>query len=213
MTHEILEKLGKLGSRHSLEESHVQHLFALARKLIERSSSNDRTNYALLKFYCDWTLHSQIDRSEEGALVLARIHNIIHTHLRKSNNSDMANDITAALSLEKVREQLNRLILKTGGSRDTFSKARWNDIIPILAEIISRSILKIGRTSRLSKILQMIKSKPLKGTSVVEELSIIRVPSDFFGASDKNAEITFCFCINTTDTTKFIIPLMKAGAV
>ena len=125
---------------------------------------------------------SPVHGSKEDALVLARIHDVIHAHLKKSDNSDMVADITAALSLEKVRQQLNQLISE---SLETFNKARWNEIIPVLAEIISRNKLKIGRTSRLSKILQRIKSKPLKGTSVVDELSIIKVRSDCFGASKK----------------------------
>lgn len=86
---------------------------------------------------------SPVHGSKEDALVLARIHDVIHAHLKKSDNSDMVADITAALSLEKVRQQLNQLISE---SLETFSKARWNEIIPVLAEIISRNKLKIGRT-------------------------------------------------------------------
>jgi len=209
MKNEITEKINSLVYHSSLEEAHVQHLFALARKLIEEAPIADRVNYSLLKFYSDWTLHSEIDRSREGALVVARIHTVILDHLKRTDNSNMADDLTAALSLNETREQLNALISKSGGDTDLFSKAKWSEIIPILAEIISRCILKIGNHSRLSHILQLVKSKPLKGTSVVEELSIIKIPSTTFNASAPKEELTYCFLINTTDTTKFVTPLTK----
>lgn len=211
MTEEIIEKINSIAARLSLEEAHVQHLFTLARKLIERVSVGDRPNYAVLKFYCDWTLHSEIDRSEVGALVLSRIHKIILDNLRKTDNSGMAHDLTNALSLNEARTQLNTLIFQSGGSSNVFSITKWNEIIPILAEIISRCTLKIGSHSKLLKILQLIKSQPLKGASVVEELSIVKIPGVILNPNASREEVTYYFLINTSDTTKFVVPLVKAN--
>jgi len=209
MISEIVEKLNNAVSHSPLEEAHVQHIFTLARKLIKKVTSTDRNKYSLLNFYCNWTMHTEIDESEEGALVLARIHRIILDQLKKSDNSSMADDITAALSFEQLRTELNALISACGGNHETFSQTKWDEIIPILAEIISQCPLKIGKKKYLSKIAQTIKSQPIKGTSVVEELSIIKVSSITFNPNASADEITYCFCIATTDTTKFVTPIMR----
>jgi len=212
MTSEILDKLEKIKQTDKLKESDVQHLFVLARKLIERQSENDRVNYAILKFYCDWTLHSSIEHSEEGALLLSRIHSIILTHLKKTDNSSFAVDLTATLSLENVRNQLNQVISNSAGYSDMFTTKKWAEVIPILAEIISQCPLKMDtKIKKLSKIKQLLQIQPLKGTSVVEELSIIKIPNQFKFLDQHQPEtsLNFCFMIKTTDTTKFITPLAK----
>lgn len=208
MTDEIIVKLDYIAS-HQLEEARVQHIFTLARKLIERLPDVEHINYALLKFYCDWTMHSQIDKSKEGALIISRIHDTILDHLSRKDNTDMADDLSRVLSLEELRNQLNNLISRSGGNGETFDKPKWNEAIPILMEIISQTTLKIGKFPWLSKILAKITSQPLKGTSIVEELSITKIPSLLINPKADKGDITYCFFINTTDTTKFIIPVTK----
>jgi len=212
MKDEILEKLVAIKEKPSLEESEIQHLFVLARKLIERQPETDRANYALLKFYCDWTLHSEIEHSKEGALLLSRIHSMILTHLKKTDNSSFASDLTTTLSLENLRNQLNNIIYKSGSSTDIFTRQKWAEIIPVLAEIISSCPLKIDTKHKtLSKIKQLIQAQPLKGTSVVEELAIIKIPNQYkiFDRHQSETALIFCFMIKTTDTTRFITPIIK----
>ena len=73
---EILNKISRLIAS-PMREADVQHLFTLARKLIDKVPRSDRQQFSLLKFYCDWTMHPDIDRSETGASILADTHNII----------------------------------------------------------------------------------------------------------------------------------------
>jgi hypothetical protein len=206
MTNEIVEKIEKISIKNELEESHVQHLFTLSRKLIERIPKSDRHHYSLLKFYCDWTLHSKVDRSEEGALVLLRIHMIVFDNLKTHDNSKMAQDLGLALSLNETRLQLNHLISQSGGGSDIFGVDKWDEVIPILMEIIFHCSLKVGNDSRFSQIHQAIQATPLKGTSVVEELSIIKMPN--IPAFNQREGFTYCLLILTTDTTKIIAPLL-----
>ena len=200
MSHEI-EKIESIASRATLEESHVQHLFTLTRKLIERVPKAERSDYSLLKFYCDWTLHTEIDRSKEGESILAQIHNI----LKKTDNTTIETDLTNALSLDTARDQINKIISRFGGKSKTFSQTKWSKIIPILAEIISHCPLKFGKSS---KILKSLKEQPLMGTSVVEKLEIIKVSSSNFKQTAPAGEMIFCFSIGT-DTTDIIVRLVK----
>jgi len=221
MTNEIVAKIEKISlteisargrtlSLSPLSESEVQHLFTLTRKLIEKVPDKDLSKYALIKFYCDWTLHSEIDRSKAGAKIIMKVHDIIIDHLKKKDNSAFARDITNAFSLEDARRELNALVSWHGGKSEVFSKDTWNtEIIPTLAEIITHTPIKIGDSSKLEKILEAIKLKPIKGSSIVEEIALIKVPSWTFKPSAPQNEITFCVQITTTDTTKFITPLIK----
>lgn len=90
-------------------------------------------------------------------------------------------------------------------------EAKWCMIVPILMEIISHSPLKIAsKRSKLAKWYRSIRSRPLKGTSVVEELSVVKVWSAMFNEKAPSGEITYCLMLNTTDTTKIITPLIRS---
>lgn len=223
MTNEIVKKIERIATLQisangrtlnlsPLSESEVQHLFTLIRKLTEKVPDKDLSRYALIKFYCDWTLHSKIDRSTAGAKIVARIHDIILDHLKRRDSSSFATEITEALSLETARKEFNALVVWHGGKAEIFTRILWNnEIVPILAEIISHTPLKIGGSSKFKKILELIRLKPIKGSSVVEEIALIKIPSRTFNAKAPENEITFCIQITTTDTTKFVTPLIKGN--
>lgn len=218
MKDEIIEKIERIIIRiisargrslsFPLTESEVQHFFVLVRKLIEKVSKSDKNQYALINFYCDWTVHSKIDRSKEGAKILTQIHEIIFEHLKKKDNSTLASELTSALSFDLARVQLNKLISRFGGKNDIVEPSFWNkEILPILAEIISKSPLRIKSSPRFFTMIQYIRSKPLKRKSVVEEIAIVKIPKKIFYSEKGNDEIIFFMLITTTDTTKFLAPL------
>jgi hypothetical protein len=218
MTNEILTKIEQLANREigtkprslpypPLTEAEVQQLFTLTRKLIERVPKIDFDQYALIKFYCDWTLHSKIDQSAEGSKLLERIHDIIFRHLKKTDNSDLASELTTALSFDTARAELNKLIAWHGGQAEIFSQDTWNkEVLPELVEIISSSPVRIN--SKSITILKSIRNKPLKGTSVVKELDLIKIPSSTFNVKAPENEVMFFMCITMTDTTKLVVPLI-----
>jgi hypothetical protein len=205
---EILNKISQLIAS-PMREADVQHLFTLARKLIDKVPSSDRKQFSLLKFYCDWTMHPGIDRSESGASILANAHNIIADHLQKQDNSTFAADLTAALSLNTVRTQLNNLLKYFGGKSDV-DETKWREVVSVMIEIIAHCPLKIGPQKRLASVLDAIRLRPLKGKSVVEQLVVIKVPSTVFLPEAPANEITYCIALTTTDTSKIIVPLVRA---
>jgi len=208
MNHEILDKISRTLAS-PMREADVQHLFTLARKLIGRTPKGDRKQYALLKFYCDWTMHPDIDRSDAGASILADAHNIIADHLQKKDNSTFAADLSAALSLNIVRIQLNNLLKSFGGTSE-IGETQWGAIIPIMAEIIANCPLKIDpKNSKFASVRNAIRSRPLKGQSVVEQLMVIKVPSTTFNPKAPADEITYCISLRTIDTTSIVTPLLR----
>ncbi len=209
MDDQFLEKINRIAAS-PLTEAEVQHLLILTRKLIERVPQTDRPQYALLRFYCDWTVHLGIDRSAAGAEILARIHELTADHLQKKDNSSFASDLSAALSLNEVRIELNNLIERFDRAPNIFGDAKWRDVIPILAEIISLCPLKISPKNRgLQALYRAIRTRPLKGTSVVEELAVVKIPSTTFNQKAPENEITYCLMLTTTDTTRIVTPLVR----
>lgn len=83
MDDEVLAKIRGVIRGRRWGEEQVLYLFAQARKLIERLSDEERRSHARLNFYCDWCLHSKIDRSEAGARILNRLHEIVVEHMNK----------------------------------------------------------------------------------------------------------------------------------
>lgn len=206
---EVVAKITAIAEVPNPSEANIQHLFTLARKLVERVPEADRPNYGLVKFYGDWTVHSKIDRSRIGAGVLQRVADIVFDQMKKTDTDKMVRDLTDALSFEKSRQQLNALVARFHGPADLFNADDWRRVIPILAEIISSTPLAIAKENRFKAFLNAIRAKPLKGTSVVEALELVKVPTSVFKKDAPADQITFCIKIETTDTTKIVVPLAK----
>ena len=80
MTEERLVKIAGILGTNLLTESHVQHLFVLARKLIETLPAVERRSLEPLKFYCDWTLHAEMDHGPAVARLI-RANRIVSEHI------------------------------------------------------------------------------------------------------------------------------------
>ncbi len=170
-----------------------------------------RMNYSLLKLYCDWTMHPDIDRSNAGAEILATAHQIIADHLTRSNNAGFASDMTSALSLSTVRMQFNSLLEQFGAHSEMISTHVWAQIVPHLAEIVSHCPLKLDMANKkFAKFVAGMKSRPLKGTSIVEELMVAKIPSTTFDPKAAADQLLYCIVITTSDTTRFVVPMASA---
>jgi hypothetical protein len=208
MDNEIVAKIKRALIDAPITEAGVQHILALSRKLTEKIPRDDWGKYALLKFYCDWTVHSKIDRSEAGAEILARLHMVVAEHLKKSDNTNLVRDLSRTLSLDGVRNELNDL-LRQFGAADVASQQKWREIVPILVEIISHVPLMISpKNKKLEALRRQMHSQPLKGTSVVEALAIVKVPSSTLNKSATANELTYCLMLTTSDTTRLVAPLI-----
>ena len=210
MTNEVLEKIRRIISAASLTESEVQHLFNLSRKLIERLPEATAEQFALLKFYCDWTAHSKIDRSAEGALVVERLHSIVNAHMKRRDNSTMVADLTAALSLDKIHDQLNDLLhLFDGEIGFSIDDIQWRRIVVQLLEVITHSPLKIaGAKKSLMRVRERIKATPIKGRAIVEQVAIVKIPRSTFHPQTLRNDAVLCIELTLSDTTKIIAPLV-----
>ncbi len=70
---EILEKLQYEIQKNITEESQVVYILSRIRKYLE--IKNLKGNYKYLNFYCNWALHSKIDRTEPVVEILRDFNN------------------------------------------------------------------------------------------------------------------------------------------
>lgn len=91
------------------EECHAVYLMAEIRKLLDRSEIKN-ANYSLLRFYCDWTLHTQKERHLEhiapiiGKMYLDVERQLQHLPVGVENTSD----IVDFMYFKSLREEMQR---------------------------------------------------------------------------------------------------------
>lgn len=61
MREKLIEKLKKEIEKENKDEAVMSYILILIRKILE-TDKNLKNKYAVLKFYCDWSLHIEIDR-------------------------------------------------------------------------------------------------------------------------------------------------------
>lgn len=127
---------------------------------------------------------------------------------RKTTTARFYRRISRAFSLNDARAQLNAALSHFGAAVETIDEVTWKRVVPLLLEIISHVPLKISpKNKRLVALRQSIRARPLKGASVVEELSVIRLATSMFGTNAPLGHVTYCLQVTTTDTTRFVTPV------
>lgn len=212
MKNEIVEKIKKILAGPAIDESHVTHLFTLVRKLLEQQSVEDRNKFQLLEFYCNWILHHRIDRSEQGAMIVERIHQVVIDHMAKKDNSAMASDLTAVLSFDALGKQLDDFLFQYADGQK-IETATWIAVVPILAEIISSCPVTISpnRGGILKQLLEKIRLQPINDRSVVQEVAIVKISSTVYFPNQTPSVGIFCLMVTLSDTTKIIAPINRSG--
>jgi hypothetical protein len=77
-----IDTINQLIIENKFDNSIVVHLLTLIRKEIEVLIVSDKESFDVLKFYCDWALHTVIDRSKSGSSIIANINRtlVIYQH-------------------------------------------------------------------------------------------------------------------------------------
>jgi hypothetical protein len=185
MTDEMIEKVAALLQKTPLEESHVVHLFVLARKLLERVPGESRGQFRTLEFYCHWTMHAELDR-KGASLVIARLQEIVWRHLEPmANNASFSEEVSGTLSLGLAREEFNRLLRFHAPDSKLNTDERWDDIVGLLLLTISGCPLTLRGESTQSNttVPQEPKDAVIKSVEMILvkniELSPKAAPDDW----------------------------------
>jgi hypothetical protein len=209
MKDDVTRKLADLVSRREpLSESEVSHLMALFRKRLEHMPREDRGNYPVLKFFCNWVLHITLDRSLEGMAILKRINDILfecaadHTDLVRAK-------VTEAISFRHLRREMRTLL----GYLQTEpvivdDQAQWENFALKLIEIVRDCELVFGENmAREARALYAaVTAKPLSNRSWVVAVSMLEVDYGELTGGTVSKKL-FCLHVLMSDTTHIMIPM------
>ena len=125
------EKIRSILEQPRLNVSSVSLLMTLSRQLIEENDL--QREYRYLKLYCDWTLHTKIDRSAIAKQIL----DLISAEIR-SNDSKQYNDvILKIIGLENLRSDFINLYTTFNIPTNIFEiKSIWVGFIGVLSRLI-----------------------------------------------------------------------------
>jgi len=115
MIPQILEKLTALLSRGITTEPQAVYLLAAIRKIIEQEQSSQKYKY--LNFYCNWSLHSSLDRKD--AKEILAIFDGVHEHYLAGKDeiglpNDLKRELTRISRMESFRTELETFLGEKG---------------------------------------------------------------------------------------------------
>jgi hypothetical protein len=141
-----LDALNGLLGRTTLSASEVVHLLVEIRNLID--GLKDRSRYPVLRFFCDWTVHRQLDRNVAAREILAEFANVAETTMqRRKVLPATMNRLSPILSLNRLRDEMT-LILAEHRLDNTLCcrLARWGQFVSTYVDLISRTPLVMPPT-------------------------------------------------------------------
>lgn len=139
---EILEKLNKEISKDITEESQVVYILSRIRKYLE--IKDIKSKYKYLNFYCNWVLHSKIERTQPVIEIL-----------RDFNNGS---DDGKFLKFEYLYTDLNSFLKDEGlDSNIFFAKENYLRFINLLLDVLSDTPVEFYSDDK--KILMIRKPK------------------------------------------------------
>lgn len=131
---EIIEKMNKFLTKYPVftEDCHVVYLLVELRKLLDRD--ND-PNFLLVRFYCDWTVHTQKDRNIE---VIKEIVDKIDACYSASSHHPIKDEgIFDFLNMNALKIELKELFNKHYLPISIFENDSWSVFVDILTGVLS----------------------------------------------------------------------------
>jgi hypothetical protein len=149
MLSEIIDKLAaELKSTEELTEPRVVYTLVQVRKLIE--AKNEAVQYPLLKFFCDWAVHSKLDKTG-ASRVIKLFDDFQETALTKSSKEYLEHGERLrgeVLDAEVFRTELQRFFVAVPLPDNLcIEDKRWYSFLSLYGKVIHETPLEIKTTS------------------------------------------------------------------
>lgn len=132
---EIIDKLNKLlqNSLPFTEECQVVYLLVEIRKVLDRDGN---TKYPILRFYCNWIVHTDKRTSPEIELIMQKIYAEACNSIAVPNGARM-NTMTDFIYMENLRTQLSDFLGEYGLPKPlTDDDDHWISTVTLLVDIL-----------------------------------------------------------------------------
>jgi len=132
---EILEKLEIFLFKHTSfdEECHIIYLLVEIRKLLERENNS---NFPLVKFYCDWTVHTKRDRN--FGIIKEIVDKIDSCFSVESHYPSRDDEIFDFLKMTELRKEFKQLFRNYQLPTNIFEEdSNWSCFVDTLTSVLS----------------------------------------------------------------------------
>jgi hypothetical protein len=136
---EIVEKLNKFSNKHMpfTEESQVVYLLVEIRKILDRDNNH---KYPLLRFYCDWSVHTEKDRiTKEMRGIMAEIYaDVANQIIQHPLPVTKKTKVISFMYMEDLQVELQQF-LKEYSLPDslTSNKDNWLAFVKLLVKVLA----------------------------------------------------------------------------
>lgn len=138
---EILYKLDNFISQYppSIEESGVVYVMVCIRKILDHEDNHDSL---LLRFYCDWVVHTQKDRiTKEISTIMTQVYEAAVDEIRRPFNRKAMSPVTQFAYMEKLRLEMDAFF-KDRNIEQSLTAAGWVDFISQLVKVLENQPIK-----------------------------------------------------------------------
>lgn len=193
----IEDWLRRTSERGYIEKQDVCFLMVHARHFIE----NSKNEYRVADLYVDWLVHSKLDRSYTGSVILQNITDILSRNW-SSPSPNLALQVSETISLPRLQKELSSLFKEVGLSDEVFNEDNWKHVrSALLGYLINKPLFFSDR----------IKSKTKEKSDVgkiqegiwIESLTISNVEDQAFWTlqlkGDKELKITGPLLVKTAE--------------
>lgn len=167
MRNAIVDKLNRHMQNPPKTEPDVVYALVQVRKLLEHEQA--RSEYKTLTFFCDWVVHTELNRTEGGKKILKILDDRLgHYNPKEPWNIDPDGKVHEVVGLDMFNRELNefcqRLHLSTDWTNDMVS---WRKFMLLYGEVVRDVPVVITRKDypfKYLKKLEIFSTEPSKAT-------------------------------------------------
>lgn len=136
---EIIEKLDDfLNNRKTAlldEESHVVYMMVEIRKVLDHEDNN---KYPLLRFYCDWTVHTEKDKiTDEMKTIMEEIFIDVKSQIENPAMVEAMSPIMKFTYMENLKAEIQQFLEEHRMNTDLLNDDNWIQFISLLVAILA----------------------------------------------------------------------------
>ena len=151
-----LEKLSsmvrEINNKRAFHQHSIFKLIVHIREYLEKN--NLKNTYSVTNFYCNWFLHSKIDRNQKAREMLIDLNDIINDN-QENHPNDRINEI---ISLQKLRKELVLIFEPTGIRPIIFHTHKgWKSFLGVFLENLINKPIKLERTLEFGNYISEFK--------------------------------------------------------
>lgn len=136
---EIIEKLDSFLNGHAplAEECHVVYLMVEIRKILDHENDHrQRGDFSLLRFYCDWTVHTEKTRiTDDMRSIMNVVYKDAKSHIETPAMREAMSPVMQFAYMDKLKEQMASFLEQRGLNMALVGDG-WLSFVQLLVKVL-----------------------------------------------------------------------------